>query len=226
MSGRSGAGRGRGTTRGLGNLEALGIKPGEGIPPPILQPPPLFPQMERKPLELRNSETSQYLLCVKQDLKQFFKQSPFYLKPDSLHGKDIVRYSDKYKSSKATDLNELLKYIPNMKNMMPKELQFTKKPKKHKLTPLTKQGRKKLKMSSNKETNNDTQTKSKLSDQLNRLVEHDEPAESEEEGGIITEDEYDEEIEEEEGDYQLTYFDPGDDFGGDEDDNLDDGPSY
>jgi len=36
---------------------------------------------------------------------------------------------------------------------------------------------------------------------------------------------YDEE-QEEEGDYQLTYFDDGEDYGGDEDDNLDDGPCY
>lgn len=46
-------------------------------------------------------------------------------------------------------------------------------------------------------------------------------------GGAKTEDEYyDEEIEEELGDYQQSYFDPGDEFDNDEDDTLEDGPLY
>lgn len=37
---------------------------------------------------------------------------------------------------------------------------------------------------------------------------------------------YDEEIEEEDTDYNVTYFDNGEDYGGDEEDVLEEGPCY
>ena len=37
---------------------------------------------------------------------------------------------------------------------------------------------------------------------------------------------YNEEIEEEDIDYNVTYFDNGEDYGGDEDDVLEEGPCY
>ena len=37
---------------------------------------------------------------------------------------------------------------------------------------------------------------------------------------------YDEEIEEEDTDYNVTYFDNGEDYGGDEEDALEEGPYY
>ena len=54
-----------------------------------------------------------------------------------------------------------------------------------------------------------------------------EEGEKEGEGeGEEVEEVYDEEIEEEDTDYNVTYFDNGEDYGGDEDDVLEEGPCY
>lgn len=49
---------------------------------------------------------------------------------------------------------------------------------------------------------------------------------NEEEDVVGEEEYYDEEIEEEGTDYNMTYFDNGEDFGGEDDDGLEDGPYY
>ena len=117
-----GRGRGRGRGKPFGNLsEALGITmPGEPPPPPILTPPPLFPPLERSPLKLRDDSVD--LLTAKQELRQFMKQSPFFLKASS--GKvEIERYSDKYKQFKGTEIDDFLEWHPDWK-FFPSELQI------------------------------------------------------------------------------------------------------
>ena len=47
-----------------------------------------------------------------------------------------------------------------------------------------------------------------------------------EEGEGVAEEVYEEEIEEEDTDYNMTYFDNGEDYGGDEDETLEEGPCY
>ena len=211
-------GKGRGSARGVSNIEALGIKSRDGIPPPLLHPPPLFPPLEKKPLELKNDETTQYLSLVKQELNHFMRQSPFYLKPilqqSAAGNNSIIKYSDRYKTTSSNDLTDLLNSIPNWKDYMPKELHFVKR----------KPARKTADHLSKKNL-------LEIGERLKRLEEREETVtaagESEDDEGVRTEDEYyDEEIEEEEGDYQQTYFDPGDGFGADDDDAIDDGPSY
>ena len=115
-------GRGRGRGKPFGHIsEALGLSlPGEPPPPPILTPPPLYPPLERKPLKLL--ETPAELLAVKQDLRKFMKQSPFYLKASSAKV-EIERYSDKYKQFKGTEIDNFLEWHPNWK-FFPAELQI------------------------------------------------------------------------------------------------------
>ena len=50
--------------------------------------------------------------------------------------------------------------------------------------------------------------------------------EGEEGEGVVAEEVYEEEIEEEDTDYNMTYFDNGEDYGGDEDKTLEEGPCY
>lgn len=117
-----GRGRGRGRGKPFGHLsEALSISmPGEPPPPPILTPPPLFPQLERSPLKLRDNPVG--LLTAKQELRQFMKQSPFFLKASS--GKvEIERYSDKYKQFKGTEIDDFLEWHPDW-SFFPSELQI------------------------------------------------------------------------------------------------------
>lgn len=253
MSGRAKAGRGRG--KGFGNLEALGLKPGDGLPPPILQPPPLYPPTQRKPLELSSTETDRYLLCVKQELRQLACQSPFFLKPENIKKNFIERYRDKYSDAEGTSMDRFLQCIPSW-NVLPKELhlQRTKrKPmKRHLKSHPSALPRKKAKTSAadlsdsleggeeeekrqkggSADTERLLETKQQkgrsvdLERRLDQLEKEEQTGSEGEVTGGETEEEYDEEVEEEEGDYQQTYFDPGDEYAVDEDDALDDGPSY
>ena len=127
----SGRGRGRGRGKSFGNLEAIGINPGDRIPPPILQPPPLYPPRVRRPLELDLSQTDHDLLCIKQGLRQFMRQSPFFLKTEiSDKPGSIERYRDRY--TQPTGTNKFLQHISIWKSL-PKELHIqVKKCKKEK----------------------------------------------------------------------------------------------
>lgn len=207
MSGRRG-GRGRGSR--LAELESLGIKPGDGVPPPILQPPGVYPPLARQPLDLSNTDADQYMLMVKQKHSVAAKQLPFYITRHTRRGNDIRRYSNKYMSSQKHSLDSLLTHIPLWRTVLPKQLHFDTKRTIKKKTP----------------AKINTTLSKKVLENLSSLVEKEEASgESEEEDGHVTEDDYyDEEMEEETGDYQLTYFDPGD--GDDDEADAPDGPSY
>ena len=235
MSGRAKAGRGRG--KGLGNLEAFGLKPGDGLPPPILQPPPLYPPTQRKPLELSSTEADLYLLCVKQELRHFMRQSPFFLKPENVKKDSIERYRDKYSDAEGTDLDRFLQCIPNW-SVIPKELHLHRAKKKTKrlqkfqpkAVPRTMTNISASEQSGSADGGEEKKQQERRSVDLERRLEQLEKEEQTGSEGEVTggetEEEYDEEVEEEEGDYQQTYFDPGDEYAVDEDDALDDGPSY
>lgn len=190
--------RGRGRGRGQSfHLQQVGLAPGEA-PPAILQPPPLFPELERKPLQCKRNELDNYLLSVKQEFRTAITQGPLYIKLVDKKSFKIERYSDKYKRCTRQEKANLNTAL------IPKELLSTTR--KHKL------GKKKTKTIAS-----------------NLAVEHLKEESSENESGEEQQQPadtlYDEE-QEEEGDYQLTYFDDGEDYGIDEDDNLDDGPCY
>ena len=227
MSGRRG-GRGR---VGRSNLEAIGIAPGESLPPPILQPPPLYPPMERRPLELSNTETDRYLVGIKQEFQQRMQQSPFYLKSDSART-DIKRYSDKYKmSAQQSDLQQLLKCIPSW-DLFPRELRLSRKRRARsasRYNPLVSSSCRQHPPSSLNEDTVRAETgvhvASSIDNTLSKLEEMEKTGANTEEGTeeeLVDDEVYDEEVEEEEGDYQLSYFDPGEDFVVDEDDALED----
>ena len=216
----SGRGRGRGRGKSFGNLEAIGLKPGDRIPPPILQPPPLYPPRVRRPLELDLSQTDHDLLCIKQRLRQFMRQSPFFLKSEiSDKPGSIERYRDRYTQSNGT--NHFSEHISIWKSL-PRELQIQSSTKKKKRLATSKR------YSSGNNVSTGT-TGTKAADVTGRLEQLDKDEQTGSEGemtGGETEEEYDEEVEEEAGDYQQSYFDPGDEYAVDEDDALEDGPSY
>lgn len=266
-----GRGRGRGRGRPFGNMEGIGFGPGEAAPPPILQPPPLFPILERKPLELKIDDESEYLYSIKQELRQHMKESPFYLKAESVKA-SIERYSDKYKELTSSEINDLA-WSPEWE-YFPDELQLKKKRKRKtssilgtadtKLTSTKKSKKKKSRQTVNsvsqdneKESGNEDlnppktkkrrrvtfdksdqeelevktqelpKEKDNLVKKLNELEKAEASGEEQSDNDIITGDEeyYDEEIEEEGTDYNLTYFDNGED---DAEDDLEEneGPYY
>ena len=211
MSGPKAAKRGRGRVgtggaRSIADLEvALGSKPGETAAP-ILQPPPIFPPLNRKPLPMSDSDYYKELLAKKQSLRNSMVESFAYIRAPSVK-RDIARYSDKYRiCNNHGSHRALLQNIPNWFNRLPTELHLKK---------TSRAGKKKSKKTE-KAINLDV-LDSKEKEELAGGVTSDE-----EEEGKEDEEEYDDEDEEGEGDYQLTYFDPGDNFEGDEDDNLGD----
>ncbi|CAL1542867.1 unnamed protein product [Lymnaea stagnalis] len=218
-------GRGRGRGRGMSiNIEALGLGRGE-ILPTVAQPPPLFPPLMFKPVPLSQNEDLDYMLALKQELRESFHKSTFFIKaPNKV--KDIERYSDKYQLGTS---DSTANWAPDW-TRLPNELRERVKRKKANLTV-----KPKLKIA--KLTKDDD-----VSKLLEKLEENDVKADNpdaegqeegeEEEKKIEKEDGDDEEEEEvddedieEETDYNLDYFDNGEGYGDDDEDD-DEGPTY
>ncbi|XP_046890860.1 RNA polymerase III subunit GL b [Hypomesus transpacificus] len=217
------AGRGRGRGRGhmSFSVEAVGIGKGENLPPSILQPTPLFPPMEHKPVPLVMGEDLEYMLALKQEFRGAMKTLPFYIRPAAPQ-KDVERYSDKYQNNEPTD--NTIEWNPDWKRL-PKELRIrVRKPQKENtfLTVEVPVGPKPSKKS--------RVDKEEIILKLEKLEKKEEEVSSDDEEGEKKKQEeevqegdnvYDEEEFEEETDYIMSYFDNGEEFGGDSDDNMD-----
>ncbi|XP_020665904.1 DNA-directed RNA polymerase III subunit RPC7-like [Pogona vitticeps] len=214
MAGRGARGRGRGSHMTF-NVEAVGISKGEALPPPTLQPSPLFPPLEYKAIPLQTGEEVEYMLALKQELRGAMKNLPYFIKP-SAPKKDVERYSDKYQMSGPVD--NAIEWSPDWRRL-PCELKIRVRkirnqraailaPKRKSHLPVDKgEAIKKLETLENKEEE--------------VMSEEEEEKEEGEEGKEEEEEEYDEEEFEEETDYIMSYFDNGEDFGADSDDNID-----
>ncbi|XP_030065979.1 DNA-directed RNA polymerase III subunit RPC7-like [Microcaecilia unicolor] len=208
------AGRGRGRARGqmTFNVEAVGIGKGDTLPPPTLQPSPLFPVLEYKPVPLLTGEEVEYMLALKQELRGAMKSLPYYVKP-AAPKKDVERYSDKYQTSGPID--NAIDWSPDWQ-MLPRELRIrVRKLQKEKASVILPKRKQRIPVDK-EEIIKKLETLEKKEEEV--TSEEDEKQEEEEEKE--EEEEYDEEHEEE-TDYIMSYFDNGEDFGGDSDDNMD-----
>ncbi|XP_069805882.1 DNA-directed RNA polymerase III subunit RPC7-like [Dendropsophus ebraccatus] len=210
------AGRGRGSGRGQMTfiVQAIGIGRGDTLPPPTLQPPPLFPALDFKPVPLQTGEEIEYMLALKQELRGAMKSLPYYIKP-AAPKKDVERYSDKYQTSGPVD--NAIDWHPDW-NLLPRELKIkVRKIQKEKSTVVLPKHKQRVPLD-----------KEEIIKKLENLEKKEEEVSSEEEEEKKDEEEekeeeeeYDEEEHEEETDYIMSYFDNGEDFGGDSDDNMD-----
>ena len=243
-----GMSRGRGRGRGRGKLcEGLVLPPGEQAPPPILQPPPLYPTLDHRPLDLKVSEVEDYLVTIKQDLKQHALASPFYLTKTDPEAGTIARYSDKFR--KNGKRNGLIGWDIDW-NYFPRELRIGEKAKKRKgsvkkyspATPSRGKRKERVSRSVDNASGSPPRTKKRrrvtfdegnegggLVKKLDSLEKAEQSsAESEQSAEEDNAEEVYDEYEDEEGtDYNLTYFDNGEDYdiGGD-DEALEEGPVY
>uniref|UniRef100_W5MNJ0 DNA-directed RNA polymerase III subunit n=1 Tax=Lepisosteus oculatus TaxID=7918 RepID=W5MNJ0_LEPOC len=222
------AGRGRGRGRGQMsfNVEAMGLGKGEPLPPSTLQPTPLFPPMENKPVPLQAGEEAEYMLALKQELRGAMKNLPYFVRP-AVPKKDVERYSDKYQSSEPTD--NTIEWTPDW-NRLPRELRIrVRKPPKETVKRKVKEPLQVPKRSQQKRVDKEeiirklevrtVQTLEKKEQEVSSEEEEEEKKQEEEEQE--NEEEYDEEEFEEETDYVMSYFDNGEEFGADSDDNMD-----
>lgn len=203
------------------SVEAVGICKGENLPPSILQPTPLYPPMEHKPVPLVMGEEAEYMLALKQEFRGAMKTLPFYVRP-AAPKKDVERYSDKYQNNEPTD--NTIEWNPDWKRL-PKELRIrVRKPQRvdPSLSVEAPMGPKPSKKgrADKEEIILKLETLEKKEDEVSSDEEEGEKKKQEEEVQE-GEEEYDEEEFEEETDYIMSYFDNGEEFGGDSDDNMD-----
>ncbi|KAM9243621.1 DNA-directed RNA polymerase III subunit RPC7-like isoform 2-T2 [Dugong dugon] len=209
-----GGGRGRGRGQLTFNVEAVGIGKGDALPPPTLQPSPLFPLLEFHPVPLPSGEEGEYVLALKQELRGAMRQLPYFIRP-AVPKRDVERYSDKYQMSgpidNAIDWNPDWRRLPRELKIRVRKLQKERTtillPKRPPKTPEDKE-----------ETIQKLETLEKKEEEVTSEEDEEKGEEEEKEE---EEEEYDEEEHEEETDYIMSYFDPGEDFGGDSDDNMD-----
>ncbi|XP_074651082.1 DNA-directed RNA polymerase III subunit RPC7-like [Tubulanus polymorphus] len=219
MAGRGGRGRGRSSLSF--NIESLGFGRGEALPVTTLQPPPLYPPTEFKPVPLTESEENAYLLALKQEFRGGIRESPFFIKPLEKK-KDIIRYTDKYQQNSDNTIN----WKPDWR-FFPPELKIqTRKAAKIKATFKPKIPQRNLAVDESlvKTLEELEQKEVEGADE----EEETEKAKEEENEDEVEDEEYFEEDDlEEETDYNLNYFDNGENYGmDDEDDGLDEGAIY
>lgn len=212
------AGKGRGVGAFTFNIDALGIGRGN-MPEARVGPSPLFPSTDFKPVPLKAGEDEDYMLALKQEMRGTMQRLPFNIKPQS-NKAEVERYTERYLKQSQIDDDE---WTPDW-NLFPKELMPRRKRPRTKAAATKKKSVKILR----KDTEN-------ILSKLDELANKDNPEKSDDETEKtrnendeeeIEEEEYEEEDIEEENDYIESYFDNGEDFAADSDDNMDGEATY
>ena len=205
-----GRGRGRGKSNSSINVisEALGIGRGDivGLSAPI-EPPSTFPPLLRKPQPLTESTHHHYLIALKQEFRNYMRDSPYHIRPETAKSK-IERYSDRFKHYHT---HKELDWIPNWE-MFPSELRMrTSKAAKSKPEIKPRMVGRRADHTSDKE----------LLKKLDKHAKNEKDvSDSESIGGDVFEEELGDDVDED-LDYVQNYYD--DDYNA-FDDNADDGP--
>ncbi|KAM4577924.1 DNA-directed RNA polymerase III subunit RPC7 isoform 1-T2 [Fundulus diaphanus] len=213
------AGKGRGVAAFTFNIEALGIGRGS-MPEARVGPSPLYPNTEFKPLPLKIGEDEDYMLALKQEMRGTMQRLPHNIKVQSNRA-EVEKYTARYLKQSQLEHDG---WTPDW-NRFPKELMPRTKKTQTKGTK-----NKKSVKSSSKEA---TDVLSKLDELAKKDEGNDEKSDDEAEKKTTNEDEeeveeeeYEEEDIEEDNDYIESYFDNGEDFAPDSDDNMDAEATY
>jgi len=123
------AGRGRGKSSMSFSMEQLGISKGEIVSAPVLQPPLSYPQLDHKPPPIQLTTELSYLVELKRDFTEFMRESPNNVQAAVLN-EDIERFCE--------DVDEAMAECDKSKyeayhdwSRMPLELKLSKKRKSH-----------------------------------------------------------------------------------------------
>uniref|UniRef100_A0A8D0IGI6 RNA polymerase III subunit G n=2 Tax=Sus scrofa TaxID=9823 RepID=A0A8D0IGI6_PIG len=198
--------KGRGRAAYTFNIEAVGFSRGEKLPDVVLKPPPLFPDTDYKPVPLKTGEGEDYVLALKQELRETMKRMPYFVETPE-EKQDIERYSKRYMK---VDKEEWIPAGPKSKK--------TKDPGKG--TSLTNTADV-LKKIEELEKRGDGEKSDEENEEKEGSKEKSKEGDDDDDDDAAEEEEYDEEEQEEENDYINSYFEDGDDFGADSDDNMD-----
>ncbi|XP_023403389.1 DNA-directed RNA polymerase III subunit RPC7 isoform X2 [Loxodonta africana] len=213
--------KGRGRAAYSFNIEAVGFARGEKLPDVVLKPPPLFPDTDYKAVPLKTGEGEDYMRALKQELRETMKRMPYFIETPE-EKQDIERYSKNYMKIYKEE------WVPDWRRL-PRELMPRKKCKKGpkskkatdagKVTSLTNTADV-LKKIEELEKRDDGEKSDEETEEKEGNKEKSKEGDDDEDDAAEQE-EYDEEEQEEENDYINSYFEDGDDFGADSDDNMD-----
>ncbi|XP_048100310.1 DNA-directed RNA polymerase III subunit RPC7 isoform X2 [Alosa alosa] len=198
-------GRGRGMAAFSFRVENLGITRGN-MPDGRKGPNPLYPMMEYKPVALELSQSDDYMLALKQEIRGTMRKLPCYLKANVAKS-EVEKYKDKY--------------VRESQKIEDEEWTPVSKKKPRTLTSLEKDGLL-SKLSELEKTDNVNADEEKEEEKEEKKKGEDDAEDGEE----IEGEEYDDEDLEEENDYIASYFEDGDDFGAGSDDNMDGEATY
>lgn len=119
------AGRGRGKPTMSFSMEQLGISKGEILPAPVLQPSVTFPQLDHKPLPIQLTTEMSYLIELKRDFTEYMKESPNNVQA-VIFNEDVERFCEDYEEAIAEcDKSKYEAYYDW--NRMPMELKLSRK---------------------------------------------------------------------------------------------------
>ncbi|XP_036264798.1 DNA-directed RNA polymerase III subunit RPC7 [Pipistrellus kuhlii] len=214
--------KGRGRAAYTFNIEAVGFSRGERLPDVVLKPPPLFPDTDYKPVPLKTGEGEDYMLALKQELRETVKRLPYFIETPE-EKQDIDRYSKRYMKVYKEEWIPDWRRLP--REMMPRK-KIKKGPKSKKVNDTGKDisltnTADVLKTIEELEKKGDGEKSDEENEEKEGSKEKSKEDEEEEEDDAAEQEEYDEEEQEEENDYINSYFDNGDDFIVDSDDNMD-----
>ncbi|XP_051038753.1 DNA-directed RNA polymerase III subunit RPC7 [Phodopus roborovskii] len=215
--------KGRGRAAYTFNIEAVGFSRGEKLPDVVLKPPPLFPDTDYKAVPLKTGEDEDYMLALKQELRETVKRMPYFIETPAEKQDDIERYSKRYMKVYKEE------WIPDWRRL-PREMMPRKKCKKGDpksriakaadRDPSVTNSADVLKKIEELEKRGDGE-KSDEENEEKEGSKKNKDGDDEDDDDDAEQEEYDEEEQEEENDYINSYFDNGDDFGADSDDNMD-----
>uniref|UniRef100_A0A672PQQ7 DNA-directed RNA polymerase III subunit n=2 Tax=Sinocyclocheilus grahami TaxID=75366 RepID=A0A672PQQ7_SINGR len=173
--------------------------------------------MQFRPVPLHTGEEVDYMLALKQELRASSKNLPFHIKAARTKT-DVARYSDKYQNGEPK--YNCIEWSPDW-SRMPKELcikvrKTSKTGAKPQLTQKPKVAARKEEVLQKLET-----LEKREQEQHSEEEEGEEKKKQNEEEEEEPDEDYDGEELEDETDYIISYFDNGEDFGTDSDDNMD-----
>ncbi|KAI5946484.1 DNA-directed RNA polymerase III subunit RPC7 [Manis javanica] len=213
--------KGRGRAAYTFNIEAVGFSRGEKLPDVVLKPPPLFPDTDYKPVPLKTGEGEDYMLALKQEIRETMKRMPYFIETPK-EKQDIERYSKRYMKLYKEEWIPDWRRLP--REMMPKK-KCKKGPKSKKVKDTGKgasltNAADVLKKIEELEQRGDGEKSDEENEEKEGSGEKSKDSDDDADAAAEQED-CDEEEQEEENDYINSYFEDGDDFGADSDDNMD-----
>ncbi|GAB6019701.1 Polymerase (RNA) III (DNA directed) polypeptide G [Chamberlinius hualienensis] len=217
----AGRGRGRGSTF---KPEFLGLTKsdlaGKADQNKSYEPQPLYTPLYGKPLSFEINDEKMYRVNVMRKVEQMWRNSPYYLEIEE-EKKGVERYSDRYKEKEKAERRAALdKEWVLDPTELPSEL-LRSPPKKRSSKSIPKPPKKKA-----ESFEKTLETLEKLESAEKEETGENSEKEDDDEDKQMDEEAYEDGELDEGADYGLSYFDNGEDYLENDDDNVDEGPIY